>query len=161
MIDEALRHPDLRPIPQPRISNVAVPSGEPPDSLGFILHTSVANFGDRISKALMIEWLVPVYALRTAFAPYLRSVDGDRFAFWENSVLTANVVWPNEVPVELPQYVGLRADVNDCTMLLRFYDDVGTYPRGGYYRFRYHREPDGNVSLAPDGMLVASTDAVG
>jgi hypothetical protein len=157
MIDEALRRPDLRPVPQPQISNVPANQGEPIGSLGVVLRTSVANLGERIARAVMIEWLVPVEVLHTGVGHPTRSLDGKSFAFLERYFETNMVFWPNGLPMSLDVYFGFRPDIYDFSILLRFYDDLATYPRGGYHRFLYHREmPGGHVSLSPGGILTTN-----
>ena len=59
MIEEALRRPDLRPVPTPTISTVPLVvmglAGHQDEALGIQISAHVANFGERISHSVAIR----------------------------------------------------------------------------------------------------------
>lgn len=140
MVDEATRHPDLRPTPDTFASGAGV---QPPFSTGFAveLHVWVANLGERISRSVAAEWLIPRAALANEARYPKRVVFGEEWCIIETGFRSDLYFWPNGVPEQGPgASCSLLPDIQETPILLRFYDDSGTYPRGSWYRYRLQRE---------------------
>lgn len=147
MIDEQLRHPDLRPIPGPRIQ-VGFYQVDQPASRNVTLRAHVTNVGERVAKHLAAEWLIPPAFLENCDQYPKRSVFGEEYCIFEAPFRGDLIFWPNGVPDEMqPANLSLSLSSFTCEggILLRFYDDAGTYPRGTWYRYRYQAEITGNL----------------
>lgn len=163
MISEALRRPDLRPVPAPSIGLDALTllREHIGNTIGIELRVSVTNVGERISKSVAAEWLIPVVLLANVGDQPQRTLFGETYCIFEKPFQLNMVFWPNGVP-ELGGTLtaAFSAKVSDAHILLRFYDDAGTYPRGSWYRYKYRREmptaerPHGWIEFSPSFSLL-------
>ncbi len=119
-----------------------------PASRNVTLRAHVTNVGERVAKHLAAEWLIPPAFLENCDQYPKRSVFGEEYCIFEAPFRGDLIFWPNGVPDEMqPANLSLSLSSFTCEggILLRFYDDAGTYPRGTWYRYRYQAEITGNL----------------
>jgi hypothetical protein len=147
MIDEALRHPDLRPIPHPRLYTSVV-QVENAAYFSLNLVTNAANVGERVARHLAAEWLVPAALIPNAAVLPKRSLSEEEHCIIEVPFRSDLIFWPNGVPNQVERQLVFTVHTHEASLLLRFYDDAGTYPRGGWYPYFYKVEPNEDRRLS-------------
>jgi hypothetical protein len=107
----------------------------------FEAHLSVANDGDKVANAIMLEILVETqYVLNTmlgvGFTRTTTLLNGIEHAVWDFRV--KEPLYPNGVFVEVA-FPGIGLTIATCPILFRAYDENFAYPPDRYGTIEFHK----------------------
>jgi hypothetical protein len=135
MIDETLRHPKFRAA---QWSEFRYPSDRR-DWINATVTVNLANEGDKLTPAFLLELLVPQDCAYNALPPGHhggRTVKGVYYRVYEAQV--QKVLFPNDVLTEVHQFqFSIKPGTQNFTCLWRVYDMYGKYPHSEYGQWMF------------------------
>jgi hypothetical protein len=135
MIDDALRKPKMRAT---QWSEFRFPSDRR-DWINAMVVVSLANEGDRLTPALLLEFLVPQDSAYNALPPGHQEGRTVKGVYYR--VITAqyqHVLFPNDISAEINRFqFSVKPGVQTFTCLWRAYDMYGKYPPDDYGQWTF------------------------
>jgi hypothetical protein len=135
MIDDALRTPKFR---ASQWSEFRYPSDRR-DWINAMIVVSLANEGDKLTPAIMLELLVPQDAAYNAIPPGHpegRTVKGVYYRVL--SMQYQHVLFPNDISTEVNRFqFSIKPGIQTLTCLWRAYDIYGKYPQDDYGQWNF------------------------